>query len=82
MIFSDGSHYHGFWLDGLPHGQGRIVEKCIDSDEPCVYEGNFENGKRTYGKIISHGETYAYVSTVNGHDTFMPQPRRDFSMFL
>jgi hypothetical protein len=82
MIFSDGSHYHGFWLDGLPHGQGRIVERCIDSNEPCVYEGNFENGKRTYGKIISHGETCAYVNSVNGHDTFMPQPRRDFSMFL
>jgi hypothetical protein len=82
MIFSDGSHYHGFWLNGLPHGQGRIVEGCIDSNEPCIYEGHFENGKRTYGKIISHGETYAYVNIVNGHDTFTPKPRRDFSMFL
>jgi len=82
MIFSDGSHYHGFWLDGLPHGPGRIVEKCIDSDEPCVYEGNFVNGKRTYGKIIFQGETSAYVNTVNGNDTFTPQLRRDYSMFL
>lgn len=52
----DGTMYHGEWLDGLPHGDGRMV--FVNGD---VYDGTWSNGVRSgFGRWWSQdGDEYS-----------------------
>ena len=56
MYFPDGSLYTGFFYDGIPHGEGRLV-----SNQGVYYEGEISEGKALgKGILVNQSKGYSY----------------------
>lgn len=56
MIWKDGTFYEGSWIDGQPHGYGRLIH-----DNGDVYEGELSGGVADgYGVYIKFTDKVRY----------------------
>jgi hypothetical protein len=54
-VWSDGSHYEGFYKDDLKHGQGKYF-----GEDSTYWEGEWANGQRVgQGTLFANRKKYA-----------------------
>jgi hypothetical protein len=74
FVYSNGSKYEGQWQDGLPHGQGTMINGYSrhDSTDGAVYVGSWLNGLRSGQGTVRWADGSVYVGsfendTLNGY---------------
>lgn len=58
MFFKNDDRYDGYWLEDMPHGEGRMIYANGD-----IYEGMWSFGKKAgYGKLTRYIEQFLLLN--------------------